>query len=108
MNDVGHPVSIILTMTDSQTAQNVIDFLRHHQQSHSNSLVPKISEDGQVLSLEMNRSSFYHLWSKIFMPLLMSPSFGLVSVHLEGAYIVKVQQESRLIKNTSQGSCIYN
>lgn len=101
LNDVGHPVSVILNITDSRTTQTVIDFLKHHKQSQANTVIPTVSEDGQVLNLEMSRLSFYHLWSDLFSPLLLSPSYGIVSIHLEGSYIVKAQQESR-IKN-SQG-----
>ena len=96
MNDAGHPVSVRLTSTDSQSTQDIIDVLSHHP-----NIMARVNEDGLILNLQMSRPSLQRMWSEVFMFSLFSRSCGLIAIHMEGSLVVRVRDAT--FKNSAPG-----
>ncbi len=97
MNDLGHPVSVRLTSTDSQSTQEIIDVLSHYP-----NIMARVNDDSLVLNLQMSRPSLHRMWSDVFVYSLFSRSCGLIAIHLEGSFVARVR-DTTYKNNTQQG-----
>ena len=66
----------------------------------------RVNDDGQVLSLQMSHASLQRMWAEAFMYALVSRSYGLLSVHVEGCFVIRLQDKSSKGPSGWCGLCV--